>query len=120
LGAFSHLNITAKGTTRRGTRIFIPLEEDSDIEQSDFIRFVSAEEEKELEALEEKVKLTGINLDLELDVTPEAYFEIIFDIKTGDIIRGRGDGQLKLEVNADGEFSMFGDYQFREGGYNFT
>ncbi len=120
LGAFSHLNITAKGTTNRGTRIFIPLEETSDIEQSDFIRFVSAAEEKELEEEEEKVQLTGLNLDLELDITPEAYFEMIFDIKTGDIIRGRGDGQIKLEVDTDGEFSMFGDYQFREGGYNFT
>ncbi len=121
LGAFNHLNITAKGTTNKGTRLFIPLEGESNVEQSDFIHFVSAAEEERLQAeAEAKVKLTGINLDMEIDITPDAYGEIIFDIKTGDIIRGRGTGQLKLNVNTDGEFSMFGDYQFTEGGYNFT
>ena len=120
LGAFTHLNITAKGTTNRGTKIYIPLEKNTEIAQSDFIQFVSAEEETALENDNDKLKLSGLNIDLELDITPDAYFETIFDIKTGDIIRGRGDGQLKLEIDPDGEFSMFGDYQFREGGYNFT
>lgn len=64
--------------------------------------------------------MTGITLDLNLDITPDAYTEIIFDIKSGDIIRGRGNGDLKLQLNTNGEFNMFGLIEFTEGAYNFT
>ncbi|HTE33860.1 MAG TPA: translocation/assembly module TamB domain-containing protein, partial [Chryseolinea sp.] len=67
-----------------------------------------------------KVNLTGVTFDLDLDVTPDAYCEIIFDVKSGDIIRGRGNGELKLQVDSKGEFNMFGPFEFTEGRYNFT
>ena len=38
----------------------------------------------------------------------------------GDIIRGRGNGQLNFHLNPDGDFTMFGDYTIEQGGYNFT
>jgi hypothetical protein len=66
------------------------------------------------------MELTGFNMDFNLEVTPDAYSEIIFDIKSGDIIRGRGNGKLKLQINTDGEFTMFGPIEFTEGWYNFT
>ena len=53
-------------------------------------------------------------------MTPDAYGEIIFDAKTGDIIRGRGEGQLQMLISSAGDFSMFGDLTLQEGGYNFT
>lgn len=59
-----------------------------------------------------------MNFDLEL--TPDAYAEIIFDIKSGDIIRGRGNGKLSMNIDTNGAFSMIGDYTLTEGGYNFT
>jgi len=63
---------------------------------------------------------TGLTFDLNLDVTPDAYCEIIFDLKAGDIIRGRGNGDLKLQIDTKGEFNMFGPFEFTEGWYNFT
>ena len=57
---------------------------------------------------------------MNLDVTPDAYCEIIFDLKAGDIIRGRGNGDLKLQIDTKGEFNMFGPVEFTEGWYNFT
>jgi hypothetical protein len=66
------------------------------------------------------VNLTGITFDLNLDVTPDAYCEIIFDLKAGDIIRGRGNGELRLQLDTKGEFNMFGPFEFTEGWYNFT
>ena len=71
-------------------------------------------------AAERKVNLTGITFDLNLDVTPDAYCEIIIDQKAGDIIRGRGTGDLKLQIDTKGEFSMLGMVEFTEGWYNFT
>jgi len=63
---------------------------------------------------------TGITMDMNLDITPDAYAEIIFDIKSGDIIRGYGKGDLKLQVDTKGDFTMFGAYEFEKGNYNFT
>src|SRR5690606_28253686 len=51
---------------------------------------------------------------------PDAYCEIIFDLKAGDIIRGRGNGDLRLAMDTKGEFNMFGAFEFTEGWYNFT
>jgi hypothetical protein len=59
-------------------------------------------------------------MDLNLDITPDAYAEIIRDIKSGDIIRGYGRGEIKLQVDTKGEFNMFGVYEFDRGFYNFT
>jgi hypothetical protein len=53
-------------------------------------------------------------------VTPDAYVELIFDLKSGDIIRGRGDGNINMHINTDGDFNMLGDYLIEKGGYNFT
>ena len=57
---------------------------------------------------------------MNLEVTPDAYCEIIFDLKAGDIIRGRGNGDLRMQVDTKGEFNMFGAIEFTEGWYNFT
>ncbi|HEX6889246.1 MAG TPA: translocation/assembly module TamB domain-containing protein, partial [Chryseolinea sp.] len=71
-------------------------------------------------AINKKVNLTGLTFDLNLDVTPDAYCEIIFDLKAGDIIRGRGNGDLRMQIDTKGEFNMFGAIEFTEGWYNFT
>ncbi|WKN30447.1 translocation/assembly module TamB domain-containing protein [Porifericola rhodea] len=120
LGALENMNITARVSTQKGTKIFIPIESIEDAQQSDFITFISREESQANADTTNKVTATGLNLDLEIDITPDAYGELIFDIKTGDIIRGRGNGQLQMLLSSAGDFSMFGDITFLEGGYNFT
>ncbi|MEQ8809022.1 MAG: translocation/assembly module TamB domain-containing protein, partial [Imperialibacter sp.] len=123
LGAISNLNISAKATTNRNTRIFIPLDESSDVQVEDFISFVNfsdttkvADEEADID----EEKFSNIRLDFDLDITPDAYCELIFDIKSGDIIRGRGNGKLNMQIDTNGDFYMFGDLDIEEGGYNFT
>ncbi|WPP50235.1 translocation/assembly module TamB domain-containing protein [Catalinimonas niigatensis] len=120
LGAIENMNITARVRTEKGTKIFIPIESVEDAQQSEFISFVNHQDSVDEVALTDKIDVKGVNLDLEIDITPDAYGELIFDIKTGDIIRGRGEGQLQLLLSSAGEFSMFGDISFLEGGYNFT
>jgi hypothetical protein len=70
-----------------------------------------------LEAVE---KGFGLTIDFDLEVTQDAYCELIFDIKTGDIIRGRGNGNLKLKLDKNGNFELFGPLTLTEGAYNFT
>lgn len=121
-GALDNMNITANATTNKGTRIFIPIGGAESIEREEFIDFVDFSDTTENVSIEKKdeVDLKGLKLDFDLEITTDAYAEIIFDLKAGDIIRGRGSGNLKLQIDTRGDFSMFGDYVFEEGGYNFT
>jgi hypothetical protein len=123
-GPLNNLKITANATTRKNTRISIPIAGTTTIERKDFISFVnfsdSLYQKKISQAINKKITLTGITFDLNLDVTPDAYCEIIIDLKSGDIIHGRGNGRIKLQLDTKGEFNMFGPVVFTEGGYNFT
>lgn len=123
-GPVDNLTITASATTRKNTRMYFPISGSSSVEQKEYINFVSFNDSTYLASqdiqADKKVKLTGITLDFNLDVTPDAYCEIIFDLKAGDIIRGRGNGKIKLQLDTKGEFNMFGPIQFTEGWYNFT
>ncbi len=105
--------------TEKNTRIFIPLSNPEEISKSSYINFVSHDKPKNSKEPEE-VKFTGINMDFELDVTPDAEVQLIFDSKIGDIIKGRGNGNIKIEIDAQGDFKMFGSYQVVSGDYLFT
>lgn len=124
IGAPSNLTISANATTGRGTRIFIPLNSSTSVEQEEYISFVDFDNDSLTSQIqyqiEEQVDLSGIKLDFDLEITNEAYCELIFDIKSGDIIRGRGDGNLKLQIDTKGDFNMFGDFEIETGAYNFT
>ncbi|MGK7395363.1 MAG: translocation/assembly module TamB domain-containing protein [Candidatus Cyclobacteriaceae bacterium M3_2C_046] len=123
LGSPSNLNISANAVSEKGTKIYIPLSETSTIEQQEFIQFITLNDtlKYDNDGQEiEKVDLKGLNLDFDLEITPDAYCELIFDIKAGDIIRGRGNGKLKLQIDTEGDFNMFGDFEIQEGAYNFT
>jgi hypothetical protein len=96
-------NIDATGISEKGTKFYIPLEGSAEVVREEFINFISMEDtlQQQNQKDAKKMSLTGINLNLDLEITPDAYCEIIFDLTAGD-------------------FNMFGDYEIEEGGYNFT
>ncbi|MFP4289529.1 MAG: translocation/assembly module TamB domain-containing protein [Bacteroidales bacterium] len=114
------INITAKA--ERGTRFFLPLDyTGSEVTQSSFIKFVEPNEEIDNNSLSGTIPAySDLNLNFDLEVTPESEIQIIFDSQIGDIIRGRGFGNLNIEFNNQGEFNMYGDYTIQEGDYLFT
>lgn len=123
-GPFENMKISATARSEKNTRVFIPMGGTENVEKKDFISFVnlsdSAQLKKNASKIKPKAEPTGITLDLNLDITPEAYCEIIFDIKSGDIIRGNGNGDIRLQLDTKGEFTMFGGFEFERGFYNFT
>jgi len=69
----------------------------------------------------EKKKINNLNVTVNISVTPETEVQIELDKKAGDIIRGFGSGEIKLEINpAIGKFNLFGDYRIERGDYLFT
>jgi hypothetical protein len=124
LGPISNLKITANARTDKNTRISIPIGGAGDMEKKEFIKFVSFTDSTFQRSLKDQVSskldLTGLQLDFNLDVTPDAYCEIILDLQAGDKIRGRGNGEIQLQIDTKGEFNIFGPFEFTEGAYNFT
>lgn len=111
------LEISIDAATGKGTSIKLPLDETQDVTMEHFVHFINiAEEDHE----EHEVDLTGVQLRLNVDATPDAEIQLIFDEKAGDIMRGRGSGRITLEISPAGEFLMFGRYEITEGSYLFT
>ncbi len=131
-GKQKNLRITANATTEKNTRFFIPLNGPTDVVQQEFITFIQKQDTVTKKTVEEEddgwnedkdnkaTSIEGLILNLNLDITPDAYCELIFDVTSGDIIRGRGKGDIKLQIDTKGDFEMFGQYEIEEGAYNFT
>lgn len=120
-GPVANLKISATAKTDKNSKIYIPLSSSSSVEKKEFISFVNFRDTARANAeIDNRKKLTGVAIDLNLDITEDAYCEIIIDIKAGDIIRGRGNGDIRLQLDTKGEFTMFGGIVFEQGGYNFT
>ena len=120
-GTFKNIIIKADAKSEAGTKIYIPVSSSSEVGDEEYINFVSAKLKDTVNAAPvSKLDLSGVVLDFNLDVTTDAYCEIIFDIRTGDIIRGSGNGRIKMEIDTKGSFNMFGDLIIEKGFYNFT
>ena len=122
-GPVNNLRISATARTDRNTKIYIPINSTGSVERGEFIRFINLKDtvdKEEDDAVAVRKVKSNFSVNLNLDITPDAYTEIIFDIKAGDIIRGWGKGDLKIDMDTQGDFSMFGIYEFDRGFYNFT
>lgn len=116
-GSVDLLEITVDARTSPGTDIHFPVGGSTEVSDIGFVRFTSGD----TSALSEQVvDLSGIALDLNVEVTPDALFEIIFDPTVGDIMSGRGRGDIEMTVNNAGEFRMLGQVELTDGDYLFT
>lgn len=118
-GTQDDITMDISASTNRGTQIFLPLSYSGEVVENNFITFVSKDTTFTNVQIPDN-KVAGITLNFDLDVSPEAEVQLIFDSQIGDIIRGRGAGNLRLEITPQGAFSMYGEYIIQEGDYLFT
>jgi hypothetical protein len=88
-----------------------------DIEMGQFIRFV---QKTKRVGVEEKLDLSGVSLNIQIDVTPDAELAIIFDEAVGDVMRGRGSGHISMGISKLSTFDMYGQIEIASGNYLFT
>ncbi len=117
-GNFIQADMRIKAVTGPGSKIHIPVDYDYGSQGEHFIRFVF--EEDSLLARDATVDLRGINLDMQLAITPDAEMQIIFDEFSGDIIRGTGNGNLTMTKERGANFQMTGKYVIEQGQYLYT
>ena len=122
-GAANNLELNARATTGPNTRIFIPLTSSNGQSQEEFINIINVRDTAQIVQLEKEVEKLAINnfrMNLDLNVTPDAYAEIQIDPRTGENIQGRGRGVLNLGIDTQGNFSMTGNYEIVDAVYNFS
>ena len=112
------IDISAK--TEKNTKINIPLTRFQDANQSSFLTFVNKNNEVELNTSEYNYDYSGFGLNFDLEITPDAEALLIFDSKIGDVIKGKGAGNIKMGIGVDNDFKMYGDFTIEEGDYLFT
>ncbi len=127
-GATDDLKIIGNLETDKNTRIYIPLSATETLtENNSFIQFVSHDTEDETifkdstEIQEENyTALSGLSIDMDIKLTPDAEIQLILDEATGDIIKMRGRSDMKLNVDTRGDITAFGDFVIEEGDYAFS
>ncbi|WP_449405300.1 translocation/assembly module TamB domain-containing protein [Maribacter forsetii] len=118
-GPTTALNITVDGATAKGTSLKIPLSDVASVGDYSFINFL---EKKDKQRIESKLQLKdyqGLELEFNLDVTPDAEVEIVTDTKTGSSLKGTGAGIILIQINTNGKFEMYGDYVVVTGEFNY-
>ncbi|WP_233553657.1 translocation/assembly module TamB domain-containing protein [Algoriphagus lacus] len=122
-GSTTNLDINARATSQPNTRIYIPLTSSNTQYQEDFIQLINIQDTVRIKQLSEDINrldIENVRMNFVLDITPDAYTQIIIDPKTEESIEGRGRGVLTMNIDTQGNFNLTGNYEITQGQYNFS
>ncbi|MCW0481737.1 translocation/assembly module TamB domain-containing protein [Gaoshiqia sediminis] len=107
--------------TMNGTSINISLDYEEEAQVYDFLQFLSPKETATT-TLDRKLpqQESQVFMNFDIDVTPDARFQLIYNSQIGDMIRAQGSGNLKLEIDPDFNIALYGEYLVDRGDYLFT
>lgn len=118
-GDEKNINIDIAARSESGTSFFIPIGATDDISENNFIVFKRPDTiVKDIQ--KPTMDLSGITMNFDLTVTPDAEVQIIIDPKIGDIIKGKGNANLRMDIDTRGKFGIYGTYIIEDGEYLFT
>ncbi|MDR7132544.1 hypothetical protein J2X69_004917 [Algoriphagus sp. 4150] len=123
IGTTTNMDINARATSQPNTRIYIPLSSNNTQAQEDFIHMINIQDTVRIKQIAEEInrlEIENVRMNFVLDITPDAYAEIIIDPRTEEGITGRGRGVLTMKVDTQGNFTLDGTYEITEGKYNFS
>jgi hypothetical protein len=119
-GSFLQPEMIASGTTGSGTRIVLPISYERDATEVRFIRFAQKDGDADTKKTLGTLEASGLQMELNINMTPDALVEMVFDEQAGDILKGSGRGNLRMLVPRVGDFEMYGDFEVESGEYLFT
>jgi TamB, inner membrane protein subunit of TAM complex len=104
--------------SEKGTKINIPLNNPDELSRSGFINFINRG--LDTTVMVKRPDFTGIEMNMDFDVTQDAEMFLIFDSKIGDVIVGRGVGNITMSISPSEDLKILGNYRISEGKYLFT
>ncbi len=119
VGPLETMNIDITASTNKNTTFNIPLNRPGTVGTHDYITFVTQRDS--INSVRRHKNLhTGVTLNFNMNITPDAIVKLEFDNSIGDVIRGAGSSDMNLQITPQGEFLMFGTYEIDHGDYLFT
>ncbi len=116
-GDIDNIKMVMNLKSNKGTVINIPL---SNPEYSSKSSYITFKQKTQKDYKKYQAVLSGLVLEMNLEVNEDAYIKLIFDSQLGDIIEGTGNGLINMFISATGDFSIFGYYEIVNGKYVFT
>jgi hypothetical protein len=120
------LSFDISARTGKNTKFYMPLNTSQSVSEYSFVSFVDTRPAKmnakdsDADKIKTPAPQTGFDLNFDLEVTPEAEAQLIFDSKVGDVMKGHGSGNLNIRLSPKGDFKIIGDYIIEDGDYLFT
>jgi len=65
-------------------------------------------------------KITGMDVSVNIEVNPEAEFNLIIDEGNGDFLNVKGEALLNAGIDPSGKVTLVGSYDLEEGAYELT
>jgi hypothetical protein len=118
-GYADNIEITVDLQTGKGTTVIFPMYGSAELdEEESFITFKKDDNSMVIDP--QKIDFTGVDLNLNFRVTPDAQLQIIFNEQTGDEISTKGSGDISIKLDNLGDLTMDGTYSVKNGIYNFA
>ena len=129
------MKMDIEGTSAPNSKFYMPLSGKEDVSYADFVRFKEPLVEgadtsrfltRRMMAYERKNRSSSssegmMDMDISLNVLPNIEMQLVIDPTVGDIIKGKGSGQITMHIVPKANiFEMMGDYTISEGTYLFT
>jgi hypothetical protein len=112
------MNIDAQASSTDSSFLTLPPSRSRESGQASFM--VERKYGREMTREELRSNTTNLTYDINLTANPMATVEVILDELTGDVIRGRGTGNLRINSGTSAPLSIRGRYDINEGNYLFT
>jgi 16S rRNA (cytidine(1402)-2'-O)-methyltransferase len=128
-GPFNAIRMNVNATTVKDGHLNIPLNSSTSANQKDLLTFKENEKYSYIDPYDLMMnKITAatkskndFGINLKINATPDVEALIEIDKTTGNVLRGRGNGLIELEVRPRSEvFNINGDYNITSGNYHFV
>ncbi|MCC6725504.1 MAG: translocation/assembly module TamB domain-containing protein [Saprospiraceae bacterium] len=119
---FQKPELEVVATTKEGTYLYLPMKDEVGKDDTSFIFFPqpTIETKTATGKQTDPQELRGLNMHFDVDITPEAVMEVVFDRTWGDVLKGTGSGNLKVDLTREGDFKINGGFEVATGQYLFT
>ncbi|HAH24816.1 MAG TPA: hypothetical protein DCL77_13860 [Prolixibacteraceae bacterium] len=120
-GKDPNLLIDGAVRTEKGTDMNIYLEYEDEAQQYDFLTFVKHGFQVPGLPKKDPESKSTLVMKFNVEITPEAKAQLIYNSKIGDVIRAHGSSEnMQINIDNNSNITMFGEYTFEEGDYLFT
>lgn len=112
------LTLQARASDRDSSYLTLLSESGRESGEADFL--IEREYGREMSGRESLGLADNFTVDMEITANPLVNARVVLDELTGDVIRGRGNGTLKLRSGSSEPLSLRGRYNIEDGNYLFT